>query len=148
MANTKENKLQLKVQILNDNATLPTQAHSTDAGIDLYTSKKAVIVGGSVKRLETGVALGIPKGYFAKVFDRSGFGMETTISFKAGVIDEGYTGEVGLVASNTGPYPITIEKGTKVAQVVLLPYPKVEIKEVKSLASTQRGNKGFGSSGK
>ena len=144
----KENKLTLKVKVLNDDATLPTQAHDTDAGIDLYASKKEIVVGGSVKRIETGIALGIPKGYFAKVFDRSGFGMKSSISFKAGVIDEGYTGEVGLVAANTGPYPVTIEKGTKVAQIVLLPYPKVQIKEVKTLGKTDRGDKGFGSTDK
>ena len=144
----KENKLTLKVKVLNDDATLPTQAHDTDAGIDLYASKKEIVVGGSVKRIETGIALGIPKGYFAKVFDRSGFGMKSSISFKAGVIDEGYTGEVGLIAANTGPYPVTIEKGTKVAQIVLLPYPKVQIKEVKTLGKTDRGDKGFGSTDK
>ena len=145
---TKESKLTLNVKVLNDDATLPTQAHDTDAGIDLYSSKKEVIVGGSVKRIETGIALGIPKGYFAKVFDRSGYGLKSTISFKAGVIDEGYTGEVGLIASNTGPYPVTIPKGSKIAQIVLLPYPKVQIKQVKTLGKTQRGEKGFGSTDK
>jgi len=137
----------LKVLKLDKTATLPTRTHSTDAGIDIYSNVKGRIAGNTVGTISTGIAIEVPKGYFAKIFDRSGFSINNTLSVKAGVIDSGYRGEIKIIMANTGPYPLEIDTGTKIAQIVILPVPEFEIKEVKTLSKTKRGEKGFGSSG-
>ena len=137
----------LKVLKLTDTATLPTKAHLTDAGIDIYSDTKGRIAGNTVNTISTGIAIEIPNGYFAKIFDRSGFSIANTLSVKAGVIDSGYRGEIKIIMANTGSYPIEVDASTKIAQMVILPVPEIEIKEVKTLSKTKRGEKGFGSSG-
>ena len=142
---TKNKKLQIKFLKLDNNATSPVTSYSGDAGIDLYALKKEKIAGGTVKMVSTGIACEIPPGYFGKVFDRSGVASSTTLSVKAGVIDSGYRGEIKIILANTGSYPQEIIAGQKIAQMVILPVPEFELKEVKNLSKTERGEKGFGS---
>lgn len=136
----------LKYTLVAGDVTAPTRAYESDAGFDLYAARKITIAGNTVKLVLTGVAFQIPDGYFGKIYDRSGFGSQTTLSVKAGVIDSGYRGDVRVIMANTGPYPVRIAQGEKIAQMVILPVPEFELREVKKLAPSKRGEKGFGSS--
>jgi len=127
---------------------MPTRTHTTDAGFDLYASRKRVVPGHFKAKINTDIALNIPKGYFCKVFDRSGIALETGLMVKAGVIDSDYTGEIGIIMCNTSPYPETILAGDRIAQFVVLPVPKVKLKRIINNKKTDRGDKGFGSSGR
>ncbi len=145
-AKKKTKKQQLKFTLLASGAIAPTKAYDGDAGFDLYAARRITVAGNTVKHVLTGVAFQIPDGYFGKIYDRSGFGSRTTLSVKAGVIDSGYRGDVRIVMANTGPYPIQIAQGEKIAQMVLLPIPDFELKEVKELTASKRDTAGFGSS--
>ena len=141
-------KLSVGVQLLNSDGVMPLRKRSSDAGYDIHASEKIIIPGHTTKPVKTGIALDLPKGYFAKIFDRSGVALNTSLIVKAGVVDNEYTGEVGIIIANVGPYPETILKGDRIAQFLLLPVPEFNIKEVKTIKKTTRGSKGFGSSGR
>jgi len=140
--------LTLKVKKLKPNAVLPTRANKNDAGIDLTTIKKVLIPSNSTKAIETGLAFELPNGWYGQMQERSGFSLYNTLKLKAGVIDSGYRGEIKIVFQNCGDYPVQVEAGTKVAQIILLPVTSFTITEVKELSASDRGKKGFGSSDK
>ena len=144
----KTKKLSVGIKLLNNNATIPLRTRSSDAGYDIYASEKIIVPGHTTKPVKTGIALDLPDGYFAKIFDRSGVAVNTGLIVKAGVVDTEYTGEVGIVMCNASPYPETILPGDRIAQFVLLPVPEFKVKEVKTIKEKSRGSKGFGSSGK
>ena len=98
--------------------------------------------------IPTGLALNIPEGYYGQIRDRSGLSLKQTLKVKAGVIDSGYRGEVGIVMANHGSYPEEIVKGDKVAQLIILPVPNVEFKKVGNIGKSPRDKKGFGSTDK
>jgi dUTP pyrophosphatase len=127
-------------------ATIPTRNTQSDAGIDLTCIKKEIIPSNTIKLLSTGLAFEIPEGYYGQIAERSGFSINNTLKLKAGVIDSGYRGEVKIAFQNCGDYPITVEAGTKVAQMLLLPVPEFTVEEAQELATSERGEKGFGSS--
>lgn len=119
-----------------------------DVGYDLYASKTTVITTNTVGKIPTGIALQIPDGYFAKIFDRSGFFTNVGGIVGAGVIDNGYRGEIIVCLFNGTNSPITINKGEKFAQLVILPIVNFPIEEVDSLSDSERGEAGFGSTDK
>ena len=137
----------LKVKKLTNDAKIPTQGYQGDAGWDLYASRKTIIAGNTIGKVPTGVALEIPKNYFGKLYDRSGFGSKYTLSVKAGVIDSNYRGEIIVIMANTGNYPIVIEQGDKFAQIAFHLVPEFNLVETTKISSTKRGEKGLGSTG-
>jgi dUTP pyrophosphatase len=142
--------LELKVKKLRPSAKLPTKAHATDAGFDLYYCGQDPVSLYSLSQymFETGISLSPPPGWYAQVHDRSSMGGKG-IKVLGGVIDSGYTGEwfVMLAKVSGGQYEYhTIKPGDKIAQFVLLPVPEATIVEVAELEESQRGGKGFGSS--
>ena len=141
-------KLTIGVQQLRESGIMPTRTHKNDAGFDLYASRKRIVSGQSKAKINTDIALNIPKGYFCKVFDRSGVAVDTGLLVKAGVIDSDYTGEIGVILCNTSLYPETVLAGDRIAQFVVLPVPEVELKRIINNKATDRGNNGFGSSGR
>lgn len=142
--------LEIKVKKVVSTAKAPTKAYSSDAGWDLYASKDIKIPSsGGMAWVPTGVKLGLPKGYWAKIEAKSGFSMDKKIDIGAGVIDEGYTGEVKVLVYNFSAYPLMIIAGDKLAQFTLHRNIDANIIEVSDeLEDTERGSKGFGSSGK
>jgi len=132
---------------LHKDARAITQPKDGDAGYDLYASKTTTIPTNSVGKIPTGISLEIPKGYFAKIFDRSGFYTNEQGATGAGVIDNGYRGEVVVCMYNGTNLPITINKGEKFAQMVLLPLNSFPAEEVDLLTDSERGDAGFGSTG-
>ena len=143
--------MQLKFQILSDQATLPTRAHEGDAGLDLYSSQAAHIGPGERWQVSTGVAVEIPEGHAGFVLPRSGLAVRNGISLlnAPGLIDAGYRGEIKVLLLNNDPADIfRIEPGDRIAQLVVSPVVIADPVQAGELSGSERGEAGFGSSGR
>ena len=140
----------MKIQIkkLHLDAKIPKFALKGDAGMDLFSVEDAIIAPGERISCKTGIAMKIPEGYVGLVWDKSGISQKFGIKTLGGVIDSNYTGEwlIGLV--NLGNENYTIEKGQKIAQVLVQKVEELEVEEVADLEETNRGRGVFGSTGK
>ena len=132
---------------LDSGAHIPTRAHETDAGLDLYARESQVIPARESAIFDTGVHVEIPKGYVGMLKSKSGLNVKHGITSE-GVIDCGYTGSIVAKLYNHSGYDYTVNAGDKITQLVLLPILTPELELVDSLEDTERGNGGFGSSGK
>ncbi len=139
----------LKVKRLNDSAIIPQYAHKGDAGLDLFASEHTEIGPGESRLVKTGISIELPPGTEAQVRPRSGLALkhQITVLNTPGTIDEGYRGEVGVILVNHGRERFRVEKGMKIAQMVVKPVLAVEVVEVGKLSETQRAAGGFGSTG-
>ncbi len=143
--------MELKVQLLNDSATLPTRAHEGDAGLDLYASEKAHIGPGERWQVATGIAVEIPAGHAGLVLPRSGLARRHGISLvnAPGLIDAGYRGELKVLLLNNDPAEIfRISPGDRIAQLLVTPFATVDPVQAESLGESERGEGGFGSTGR
>lgn len=145
-------KIQVKVERLAHCKELPRYATPGAAGMDLtFASEEPVTVGpGKRAKLATGIKLEIPVGYEAQIRPRSGLAAKAGISLTncVGTIDCDYRGEVMVLIINHGEEPYTFSPGERIAQMVIVPVPTVELIEVDQVADTERGEGGFGSTGK
>jgi len=139
--------IHLKVKKLREDALLPVRKRRGDAGLDLYSVEEVVLKPGEWKAVSTGIAVEIPQGYFGLVKDRSGLALKHALHCLAGVIDENYRGEIKVVLINLGDKEVRLEKHSRIAQLLIIPYLETEVEEVEELSDTERGEKGFGSSG-
>ncbi len=142
--------IELRVTKLRDDAVLPARAHATDAGLDLTACEELTIGPGERALVPTGLAVEIPEGHAGLVTPRSGLALRHGISIvnTPGVIDPGYRGEVQVLLSNTdAAEAFTVERGMRIAQLLVMPVTPVEVVAVAGLAATARGSGGFGSSG-
>lgn len=137
----------LNVKRLTNDASLPRPAHRGDLGYDLFSAEDAVIPPGKQHKVRTGIALQFPDGWGGVIKDRSSVASARVYS-SAGVIDGGYRGEIMVLLRNESDADYEINKGDKVAQIVPLQAPVLEVVEVEKLSETSRNEKGFGSSGK
>lgn len=139
----------LKIRRLDPAATIPHYAHPGDAGLDLFALQPAEIAPGASCLVRTGIAIELPAGTEAQVRPRSGLALKhgITVLNTPGTIDEGYRGEVGVILINHGRQPFTVERGMKIAQMVIKPVLRVDVQEVGELSDTARGAGGFGSTG-
>lgn len=144
--NWEEAKPRLKV-VLDEGAKMPTRAHEADAGYDLYAREDAVIYGGDSYRFDTGVHVQIPAGYAGVIKSKSGLNVNYGVQ-SDGLIDSGYTGAIVVKLYNHGKAAVRIEKGQKISQLVLIPIFTPELEQVEHLEDTERGDGGFGSTGK
>lgn len=135
---------------LEPGATLPTKAHPTDAGYDLYANEDAQIKPHETRPTHTGIHLQIPDGYFGAVFARSGLATKQGLrpANCVGVIDSDYRGEIIVALHNDSDELRNVAKGDRIAQLVILPCPHFELELADELDETKRGAGGFGSSGK
>lgn len=144
--------MNLKVKKVKDNAILPTRGSEKAAGIDLYAciDEPVNVAVGNTVIIPTGIACEFPKGYFGAVVPRSSVGIKRhlTLSNCVGVIDEDYRGEIMMAFTNIGNEAQVINPGERLAQMVLLPYVLFNIEETDTLTETERGEGGFGSTGK
>lgn len=139
----------MKMKImLDDGAIKPTRAHDTDAGFDLYAREDRVIYAGRGALFDTGVHIDLPHGYYARVSPRSGLNAKYSVSTFGCVIDEGYTGSVIIKLYNFSEEPYRVAAGDRIAQLVIMPYLVPELEIVEEFDETERGNNGFGSSGR
>lgn len=133
---------------LDEGAILPTRAHDTDAGLDLYARERKWIFSHNSAIFHTGVHIELPKNTCGLLVSKSGLNVKYNIT-STGLIDEGYTGEIVVKLFNHGDTNYLVHAGDKISQLVILPvlYESVEI--VGELdETTDRGSDGFGSSGK
>lgn len=137
----------MKVKRLTRDASLPRPAHAGDLGYDLFSAEDAVIPPGAQHKVRTGVALQFPDGWGGVIKDRSSVASARVYS-SAGVIDGGYRGEIMVLLRNDSDAEYTIKRGDKVAQIIPVQAPYMEVVEVEELTETSRNEKGFGSSGK
>ncbi|CDG01203.1 Putative Deoxyuridine 5'-triphosphate nucleotidohydrolase [Clostridium chauvoei JF4335] len=143
------NKFNLNVKRVHKDAILPSYAHEGDAGLDLYSVEEVSIEAGDPALIKTGIKIELPKQTEAQIRPRSGLALKYSITVlnTPGTIDEGYRGEIGIILINHGKNKFVVEKGMKIAQMVIKPVWKVEVTEVKDLSETERAEGGFGSSG-
>lgn len=168
--------MELKIKKLRDNAILPTRGSEEAAGIDLYACIKdvdkfkvynennievdgtridpkedtIVISPNYTVLIPTGIACDFPNGYFGMMFPRSSVGTKRGLALAntAGIIDNDYKGEIFMALKNTGEGNRLITHGERLAQMILLPYVTYDIIETNMLSETNRGEGGFGSTGK
>lgn len=136
----------IKVKLLSETAKLPSRANPTDAGLDLVSDEIKVIPSGTTAIIKTGIAMEIPTGYVGKIEDRSSMAMKG-LRTGGGVVDSSYRGEVKVVVHNLADWPLSIEKGQKIAQMLIYPVSLDICVPAIDLSSGERGDKGFGSSG-
>lgn len=142
------NRRVLKVLRLKDDAKLPVYATGGSAGLDLFSNEDVELNPGEIKAVGTGISVEIPKGYEGQIRPRSGLALKgITVANSPGTIDPDYRGEVKVILLNLSKEKFKVEKGMRIAQLVITRYEKVKIKEVRRLSSTERGERGFGSTG-
>ena len=130
-------------------AQLPVYAHPGDAGMDVRSIEEVTLSPGARALIHTGLVLMLPPNAEAQVRPRSGLALKhgVTVLNTPGTIDAGYRGEVGVILINLGTEPFVVEKGMKIAQIVVSPVAQAEVVEVTSVDETDRGAGGFGSTG-
>lgn len=139
----------INVKLLNEDAKMPTKAHDSDAGWDLYAAEDMKIPNGMRKTIKTGVSIAIPDGYSGLIWPRSGLSVKFGVDVLAGVVDAGYRGEIMVCLLNTDHSSwVEIKKGDRIAQILFQEVPKFKLYQVAELDDTERAEGGFGSSGK
>ena len=149
-SHTVNHKNDVRCKKLCSEATIPTKSHALDAGWDLYASEDCMIRRDESETVWTGVAMAIPNGCVGLIWPRSGLAVKRGLDVFAGVIDSGYRGNIGVCLYNSGA-TYQIEKGDRIAQMIIHRIPSTRMLEVDELGSNgcddARGEGGFGSSG-
>ena len=144
--------MEVRIKRLTETAKMPTRGSAEAAGWDLYvdSTEPVTIRPGECKQLFTGIAMEIPTGYFGAVYARSGLATRQGLRPPncVGVIDSDYRGNIGVGLRNDTDQEQTIEPHERVAQIVIQPYLDVDFVEAKELSETDRGEGGFGSTGR
>jgi dUTP pyrophosphatase len=142
-------ELELQVQRLDPEVPLPAYAHPGDAGLDLASAAAVELAPGERVAVPTGLAVAIPPGWVGLVHPRSGLARRhgLTVANAPGTIDAGYRGEVQVLLVNLGSEPVALQRGDRVAQLVLQRVGTAHVVEVPELGTSARGAGGFGSTG-
>ena len=142
--------IEVHVCRVRDEASVPSRAYPGDAGLDLVACERSLLGPGERAVVPTGIAVAIPEGYAGFVQPRSGLARRHGVSIvnTPGLIDSGYRGELEVTLLNTDrQHDFTVEPGMRIAQLVIVPVPEIELIEVEELPESSRGTAGFGSSG-
>lgn len=140
------NETKIKIKKLCSEAKIPTGGSENSAGFDIYSVEEYELQPGETHTFKTGISLEIPEGKACFIWDRSGIGSKGIHRF-AGLIDSDYRGEIKIVLFNSTKFPFKINKYDRIAQGVIQDYYKVNFVETYELSETERGEKGFGSTG-
>ena len=138
---------ELKVLVLKPGMPLPEYSFASDVGFDLRASESSSLAPYEQKTVKTGIAIEIPKGHVGLIRDRAGIITKMNVHTAAGTFDPAYRGEISVVLINFGEETAHIEEGMRIAQMLILPVEKVKIKQAKKLSDSERGDRGFGSTG-
>lgn len=138
------------VRRLDRGLPLPARAHPGDAGVDLYAAEAVALAPGERTTVPTGVAVAIPEGYAGLVAPRSGLAQRHGLGIvnAPGVVDAGYRGEIRVLLVNHGREPVRLERGERIAQLLVVPLSTLKMVEVVELPGSERGAGGFGSTGR
>jgi dUTP pyrophosphatase len=141
--------MKIRIKKLHSDALLPAYAHGAqeDAGLDLCALERTVLSPGEARAVPTGLAIELAPGYEAQVRPRSGLALKHAITVNFGTIDPGYRGEIRVIMFNLGRADYTVEKGDRIAQLIIGRYEAIEWEEGE-LGDSARGAGGFGSSGR
>jgi dUTP pyrophosphatase len=139
--------MQLKIKKLHNDAKLPSKGHPGDAGMDFFAVESVVFNAGARAQVKTGVAIEIPEGYVGLIWDKSSLSFNQGLKVLGGVIDAGYRGEIIMSLLNTSDKEFILEKGHKIAQMVIQKFEDCDIVEVPELSETVRGSGREGSTG-
>ncbi|MGM5488027.1 MAG: dUTP diphosphatase [Nanobdellota archaeon] len=139
--------MDLIVERLDKDLPLPSYAYPSDAGLDLPSRESLTLQPQERRIIKTGLKLAIPEGYVGLVWDRSGLAAKHSLHCLAGVIDAHFRGELGVVMINLSDQPFEINKGDRIAQLLIQPVIQCDIVE-QSVDETQRNDGGFGSTGR
>ena len=140
--------MNLEIKKLDSRAILPAYSYKDDAAFDLFSINDVELESGQKAQISTGIAMKIPENHVGLIWDKSGLSQKHGLKNLGGVIDSGYRGEVMIGIINLSSETYTIESGQKVAQMIIQKKETCEIVEVDDLDDSERGEKGFGSSGK
>ncbi len=140
--------MNLKIKKLHPEAKIPEYAKTDDAGFDLFSTETIEIAPNQRIQVPTGIAMQIPIGLVGLIWDKSGLSHNHGLKTLGGVVDSGYRGEIKVGLINLSNENYKIEKGHKVAQMIIQKKETFEIEEVSELEESDRGEAGFGSSGK
>ena len=140
--------MKVRIERLNADSVVPKYANIGDAGLDLVATSRTD--GTNKITYGTGIAIEIPEGYVGLIYPRSSIcNTDLALSNSVGVIDSGYRGEIKFVFNVLTAYGNKIyEVGDRIGQLIIIPYPQIEFEEVDSLSTTERGDGGYGSTGK
>ncbi len=141
-----DRRIKVYIRPLSERARLPERSHDGDAGWDLFSAEDVEIEPGATGVVPTDVSMEIPRGWYGQVKSRSGLGTKGVV-VTAGVVDSTYRGNIKVVIINCGRKTLLLKRGDRIAQMVFLPVPDVEFIVVDSLEGSERGDKGFGSTG-
>ena len=142
--------VQLKIKLLDKNATVPTRGSQDAAGYDLYAAEEKMIQPGTVEKISTGIAMELPQYTFGAIYPRSGISTKQGLRLAncVGVCDSDYRGPYIVALYNDSPMPQKVNIGDRIAQFILTPYIPVDNFIVsQDLSETERGEGGFGSTG-
>jgi dUTP pyrophosphatase len=139
----------LRVRRLDPGVPLPRYAHPGDAGLDLVAAQPVRLEPGGRAAVPTGLSIAVPDGWVGLVHPRSGLARRqgVTVANAPGTIDAGYRGELQVLLVNLGAEPVQLERGDRIAQLLLQPVGVAQVLEVEDLGPTRRGAGGFGSTG-
>lgn len=140
--------LNINFCLLHPDAKVPTYGSQNAACFDLYSVTDVVITGNRAEAIRTGLAVEVPDGYSFDIRGRSGMAFKQGLWAFHGTVDADYRGEILVLVQNIGRHPVFIPKGSRIAQARLTPSPRVTMTVVEQLSFTERGEGGFGSSGK
>ena len=143
--------MKVPVTRLDDSLPLPASAHPGDAGLDLHSAEDVTLAPGERAAISTGIAVAIPAGFAGFVHARSDRALREGLALvnAPGLIDSGYRGEIKVIAINLSPdTEIQIKRTEKIAQLVVQPVSPIELDETEPLAPSERGEGGFGSTGR
>lgn len=145
-----ETHIPVKFKKLHPDAQVPVYATPGSACFDIFSVECKWIRGGYSEIFETGIAFEIPENHVLMVFSRSGHGFKNDIRLgnSVGILDHDYRGELKVKLRSDGDKDVFVDVGDRIAQGIVIPYPKVYFEEVKELSETDRGAGGFGSTGK
>lgn len=160
--------MKIKIKRISSDAKVPTRAKASDAGYDLYAANSAVLDPMSRVLVSTGIAIEIPEGYYGRIAPRSGLALRGGIDVLGGVVDSGYRDEIGVILVNLNlpdylhkhtkssaeysimfgsKHRLSIQKGDRIAQIIIEKCHDIEFEEVEELPASERGEAGYGSSG-
>lgn len=139
--------IEVLFKALSPRATQPCQANPGDAGHDLFVSRDVVIGPRSTSDVNTDIAVALPEGWFAQIVSRSSTLPRHGLMVQPAVIDAGYRGELYFQVHNPSDFSVTVESGSRLCQILILPVPQVTWRKVPSLSRSKRGSSGFGSTG-